>query len=75
MANKDIGDYYAIGGYITGFFTFFAIWIYAFASWGFLIGLAIGWLPAIIGAVILGFLWPLAAIALTGFILLILSNS
>jgi hypothetical protein len=66
-------DWYTIGAKITGGITFFVIWIYAFMSWGFLIGLAIGWLPAAIGATIIGLLWPLAAIAVLVIIIFILS--
>jgi len=66
-------SWYGIGANITGVIAFFAIWIYAFISWGFLVGLAIGWLPAIIGAFILGILWPLVAFAVAIIVLLILS--
>ena len=55
---------YQIIACITGVVSFFAIWIYAFTSWGFLIGLAVGWLPAIIGAFLIGALWPIALPAL-----------
>jgi len=61
---------YGVGAIITGVIVFFGIWIYSFASWGFLIGLMIGWLPAIIGAFIAGVLWPL--ILLVGLPLLVL---
>lgn len=61
MVNK---FWYMVGAMITGAIAFFAIWIYAFASWGLLIGLAIGWLPALIGATIVGLLWPLVVLAL-----------
>lgn len=54
-------DYYT-GAVITGFIVFIGVWIYAIASWGFLIGVTIGWLPAIISATILGLLWPLVAL-------------
>ncbi len=64
--------WYMIGVVITGIIAFFAIWIYAFFAWGFLIGLAIGWLPALIGAFIIGFLWPLVVLALVVIGILIL---
>ncbi|OWK26669.1 MAG: hypothetical protein US76_01470 [Parcubacteria group bacterium GW2011_GWA2_38_13b] len=70
----DDNNWYIIGAWITGVIAFFVIWIYSFFAWGFLIGLAIGWLPAIIGAFILGFLWPLVALALAGLAILILSQ-
>jgi hypothetical protein len=63
---------YWIGVRIVGVVTFISIWIYAFFSWGFLIGLGIGWLPAIIGAAMIGFLWPitvgLPVLAIMGFV-------
>lgn len=41
--------------YIVGVLAFIGIWIAAFTTWGFLIGLAIGWLPAAVaGAIIFG---------------------
>lgn len=66
---------YLIGVWITGIIVFFGIWIYAFVSWGFLIGLAIGWLPALIGGFIAGLLWPLIALGLVILIILYLQIS
>ena len=57
---------YLIGAWITGLVAFFVIWIYALVSWGVLIGLLIGWLPAIIGGFVLGVLWPLVLLVLIG---------
>ncbi len=68
----DDGFQYTTGAYITGAITFLVIWIYSFFAWGFLIGLAIGWLPAIIGAFILGLLWPLVLFILLCLIVFIL---
>lgn len=70
----DDNSWYGIGAVVTGIIAFFAIWIYAFVVWGFLMGLAIGWLPAIIGAFIIGALWPLMVVLLAGLILFILSK-
>ncbi len=55
---------YTVIAFIVGILAFFAIWIYSFFSWGFLIGLAIGWLPALIGGLIIGVLWPLILIGI-----------
>ena len=63
-----------VGVWIVGVISFIAIWLYSLASWGLLIGLMIGWIPALIGGVILGFLWPLVVLAVIGLIIL-LSNS
>jgi hypothetical protein len=55
--------YYAMAG-IVGFITFVVIWIYALVSWGFLLGLFLGWIPALIGGVIIGYLWPVFGLLL-----------
>ena len=55
---------YLIGVWIVGVLSFICIWFYSFFAWGFLIGLILGWLPALIGGFLFGFLWPLVIIAL-----------
>jgi len=57
-------DWYSIGFGITAFITFIGSWIYCIATYGFLLGVGLGWLPSIIVAVIAGVLWPLIAIAI-----------
>lgn len=37
---------------LTGAIVFVAIWVYAFSRWGFLKGLSLGWIPAVIGALV-----------------------
>ncbi len=66
----DTESWYGTGAVITGLIAYFAIWIYALYEWGILVGLAIGWFPAMIGAVIIGAIWPLIVLALAGIILL-----
>lgn len=56
-------------GLLTGGIGFLIIWIYAMSEWGFLLGLMFGWIPAIIGGIILAFLWPLVAFVITLIIL------
>jgi hypothetical protein len=34
------------------------VWIYACFAWGLLVGLAVGWLPAVIAGGIAAFIWP-----------------
>lgn len=58
-----MSDNYAVGAVITGGLAFIVIWVYAILTWGLLLGLIIGWLPAMIGAVVLGYLWPLVVAA------------
>jgi len=67
---RAIKDNYFIWAKITFFPIFIGVWIYAIISWGFLIGLTIGWLPALIAGVIGGLIWPIFAIALILAILL-----
>lgn len=56
-------DWYGIGAYITGAIVFFGTWIVCSLTYGFL-GFALGWMPAIILAGIVGMLWPLAVLLL-----------
>lgn len=57
---------------IVSFLTFVGCWIYCIATYGFLLGVGLGWLPSMIVAAIAGVLWPLILIALVfGAILLI----
>ena len=60
----DWSTVYPIGGFITGAISFIACWIYAIASWGFLLGVGLGWIPSLFIAVIAGFIWPLLALVL-----------
>ncbi len=59
-------NYYGIGFWISSVITFFVCWIYAIASWGFLLGVGLGWIPSLFIAVIAGFIWPLLALVLIG---------
>lgn len=65
--------YFKIGavlGFIVGICTFFYGWWYAIAHWGWFLGVAFGWIPAGIIAVIVGFLtlllWGVALLAVLG---------
>lgn len=53
---------------------FIGVWIYCIFAYGFLLGVGLGWLPAMIVAVIAGFLWPFIALAFAGILLLILTQ-
>ena len=55
---------YELGSKITFFIVFVASWIYCIASYGYLLGVGLGWLPSLIVACIVAFLWPLLAIVL-----------
>lgn len=57
-------NFYGIGFNITAVITFIGCWIYAIASWGFLLGVGLGWIPSLFIAAIAGFVWPLIALVL-----------
>lgn len=60
---------YEKGAVITGLLVFIAVWLYAIANWGLLIGLVIGWLPALIAGAVLGVIWPVPALIACGLVL------
>ena len=53
---------------LTGPATLLAVWIYCAVTYGFLLGFGLGWIPAVILALLVAvatiYLWPLAAVAL-----------
>ena len=71
----DFGEIYDVGRYITGIITFVVSYIYCIASYGFLFGLGLGWIPSLIVGFIAGFLWPLIAVLIIVLLLLILNVS
>lgn len=60
MQNEN--EWYGTGFVITAVITFVCSWIYCIATYGFLLGLGLGWLPSMIVAFIGGLLWPLIAL-------------
>lgn len=56
-----------VGG-LTAIVVFVGAWIYCISEYGFLLGVGLGWLPAVITAIIVGalvgFLWPLIALGI-----------
>lgn len=66
--------WYAIGFCITSFIVFVGSWAYCIATYGFLLGVGLGWLPSIIVAIITGALWPLIALGLAFVALTIFRN-
>ncbi len=59
---------YWIGYKVCFVLVFLGSWIYCIASYGFLLGLGLGWLPSGILAAVVSFLWPLF---LLGIVLLV----
>ena len=63
MSSDDgVGCVYRVGFYITWILVFLGCWIYCIATYGFLWGVGLGWLPSGIVATIAAVLLPLLAI-------------
>jgi hypothetical protein len=56
--DENIG-WYTWGYWICWAILFLGCWIYAIASYGFLLGVGLGWFPSAIVATIVAFFWPL----------------
>jgi hypothetical protein len=67
-----LSDIYAVGAVVIGGLTFIVSWAYCVATYGFLLGFCLGWIPSAILATILGALWPLVVIALIATIVLVM---
>jgi hypothetical protein len=65
---------YFKGAWITGSIVFVCVWIFALAEWGFLIGIALGWIPALIAGFIGGLLWPLIVLVICVILVVILGH-
>ena len=64
-------DGYWLGYKISWVLIFISSWIYCIASYGFLLGVGLGWLPSLIVAFIGAFLWQIAlGILFLGIVLL-----
>ena len=59
---------YRIGYIICWILVFVGCWIYCIASYGFLLGVGLGWLPSGIVATITSFLWPIAVFGIIYFL-------
>lgn len=69
----DYVEIYGVGAYITGIITFIGCWIYCVATYGFLFGVGLGWLPSLIVATIVGAIWPLIALVIViGIVIIII---
>lgn len=70
--NDDGMEWYKVGAGITWVLIFAGTWIYCIAAYGFLLGVALGWIAAAITATILCWLWPLYLIGvlIVGFLIL-----
>lgn len=75
QSDIDWGVIYEDGRAITFVVVFIGCYIYAIASYGFLFGVGLGWLPSVIIAGIAAVLWPLAAILIAMLVLLLIGKS
>jgi hypothetical protein len=57
---------YLSGTILTGELIYIGVWIYYIDKHGFLLGVSLGWLPALIAAVVLSWFWPLMILAAVG---------
>lgn len=62
---------YKVGYAISFVIVFIGCWIYCVATYGFLLGVGIGWLPSIIAAGIVSIFWPLLLIGVVAVIIAI----
>lgn len=60
----DDSDFYMWGVRIVGGLAFVVAWIYAISTYGFFLGVGLGWIPAGIIGLLLGYLWPVVAAVL-----------
>jgi hypothetical protein len=70
FSSADAQGCYGAGFAVTGFVTFVSCWIYCVSTYGFLIGVSIGWFPSAIAACVVGALWPLAVLVAIGAVIL-----
>jgi len=62
-------NWYETGFGITFFIAFIIGWIYAMSQYGLFLGLALGWIPALMIGFMAGAIWPLIALVIGGFLL------
>lgn len=62
---------YKVGYAISFVIVFIGCWIYCVATYGFLLGVGLGWLPSIIAAAIVSIFWPLLLIGVVAAVIAI----
>ena len=55
---------YDVGFFMVAVPVFIAVWVMAIDSYGLVVGLGLGWLPAIVVAVLSGAIWPVLLLSL-----------
>lgn len=51
-------ELYDVGFFMVAVPVFVAVWVMAIDSYGLLLGLGLGWFPAVVVAVLSGTIWP-----------------
>lgn len=62
---------YKVGCAISFVIVFIGCWIYCVATYGFLLGVGLGWFPSMIAAAILSIFWPILLIGVVAVIIAI----
>jgi hypothetical protein len=62
----DEGGCYGGMALVVGGVAFLCFWAYAVATYGWFLGLGLGWIPAAFLGVLAGLLWPLVLLAALG---------
>ena len=70
----DWGTVYSVGYSITFFIVFVGCWIYCIATYGFLFGVGLGWLPSLIVAAIVSIFWPLIVLLIIILAFILIGN-
>lgn len=65
---------YDVGAAIVGALVFIGCWVYCIATYGFLLGVGLGWLPSLITAYICAILWPVLVVVLLGIVLFVFAR-
>lgn len=73
--SRNTKDWYIGIGFLTGVIIFIISWLYCISTYGFLVGVTLGWIPSLIVAAIGGFLWPIPILLLLVFLWLIFRSS
>ena len=58
-SGADLGEIYTGGVQIVGTLAFLAAWVYAIMTYGYFLGIGLGWIPALVIGAIVGLAWPL----------------
>ena len=64
-------NWYSLGAAITAIVVFPVCWIYCVTTYGFFLGVGLGWFPSIVIAALAALLWPIIALSLIALLLFI----